>query len=103
MAIFYAMVNASVINARVILLSTKKPPVQIKTRRSLLKSLGIDLIEDYKKIRSQQTMLPQNLKVKLVNDKDSEPSAKKAKLIYKRCAECGPKKDRKTKYICENC
>ena len=48
-------------------------------------------------------MLPQNLKVKLVNDKDSEPSAKKAKLIYKRCAECGPKKDRKTKYICENC
>ena len=23
--------------------------------------------------------------------------------MYERCAECGPKKDRKTEYICENC
>ena len=44
-------------------------------------------------------MLPQNLKAKLANDEDSEPSATKSKLIYKRCADCGLKKDKKTKYI----
>ena len=90
MPIFYAMLNVSAINARAILLSSKEPPAQIKTQRSFLKSLGLDLIEDYKKIRSQQTIFPQNLKVKLVYDEDSEPSAQKAKSIYKICAECEP-------------
>ncbi|XP_035223679.1 uncharacterized protein LOC118196352 [Stegodyphus dumicola] len=103
MTIFYAILNVPAINARIILLSTKEPPTQNRTRRSLLKSLGFKVIEDYKKIRSQQTMLPQSLKVKLVKNEDSQPSAKKAKVIIKRCAECGSKENRKTKYICENC
>ncbi|GBN51436.1 PiggyBac transposable element-derived protein 4 [Araneus ventricosus] len=103
MAVFYAMLNVAAINSRVLLLSTKEPPAQNRPRRSFLKSLGFNLIEDYQKIRSQQTMLPQSLKAKLVKEEDFQPSAKKAKVTYKRCAECGSKKDRKTKFVCEKC
>ncbi|GBM09645.1 hypothetical protein AVEN_43627-1, partial [Araneus ventricosus] len=85
MAVFYAMLNVATINSRVLLLSTKEPPAQNRTRRSFLKSLGFNLIEDYQKIRSQQTMLPQSLKAKLVKEEDFQPSAKKAKVTYKRC------------------
>lgn len=103
MVIFFSMLNVAAINARIILLSTKKPPTHHRTRRSFLKCLGLELVEEHKKCRSQQAMLPRNLKEKLASSGDIAPPAKKAKGIYKRCAECPNKKDRKTKYVCEKC
>ena len=34
---------------------------------------------------------------------DNEPEAKKPKVIYKRCADCPSKKDRKAKYCSLKC
>ena len=64
MPIFYAMLNVSAINARVILLSTMEPPAQIKTQRSFLKSLGLDLIKDYKKDQKPANNAPAKFKSK---------------------------------------
>lgn len=103
MVIFFSLLNVAAINARIILLSTKNPPTQCQSRRAFLKNLGFDLIADYRENRSQQAMLPKSIKEKLNAEKEMEPPNKKAKTIYKRCADCTIKKDRKTKYICEKC
>ena len=104
MVIFFALLNVAAINARILLSCTKKPRIQNQTRRSFLKCLGFTLIEEYKKNRSQQSMLPRNLKEKLKSSAEEiAPPTKKAKSLYKRCTECPNKKDRKTKFICEKC
>lgn len=103
MVIFFSLLNVAAINARVILLSTKTPPSQYQSRRTFLKHLGFQLIEDYREIRSHQAMLPKSIKEKLNPEKEMEPPNKKAKTVYKRCAECPNKKDRKTRYTCEKC
>jgi len=48
-------------------------------------------------------MLSKGIKEKSNAEKEMEPPNKKAKTIYKRCAECTIKKDRKTNYFCEKC
>ncbi|XP_054713571.1 piggyBac transposable element-derived protein 4-like [Uloborus diversus] len=88
MVVFFCILNVAAINARIILLSKKDPPVEYKNRRHFLKKLALCLVEEKKANR-------------VVSE---EPPTKKAKVSGRfRCALCPRNEDKKCQQICVLC
>lgn len=105
MVIFFSMLNVAAINARIILLSKKEPPLQYKSRRLFLKDLSLCLIKEFVKERSEVLELPRNLHSACQKTCGlTEPVQKKAKLSTKgRCGLCPRNKDKKSSSVCIEC
>ncbi|XP_035213239.1 uncharacterized protein LOC118187142 [Stegodyphus dumicola] len=58
MVIFFSVLNVAAINARIILLSKKEPPTEYHTRRTFLKALGMQLIENVQNERRRASVVP---------------------------------------------
>lgn len=96
MVIFYCMLNVASINSRIILLSSKNPPLLYKNRRRFIKDLAFELIKEHKSshIPAPLHSAPSNI----------QPPTKRQKIhCANRCNFCPRSKDKKTKITCTSC
>jgi hypothetical protein len=106
MVIFYCALNVAAINARVVVMSTKTPPMQYRSRRKFIKNLALSLIQPHMEVRRNMPMLPKVLR-ESINEATSSGSeerpSKKPKRDKGRCAICPRSKDNKTTISCKKC
>ncbi|XP_071042565.1 piggyBac transposable element-derived protein 4-like [Parasteatoda tepidariorum] len=109
MVIFYSILNIAAINARIILHSTKTPPLQHRSRRLFLKDLALGHIKNFIDRRSQQENLPKECRKRCLNacnnekDENESASKKKAQKSRGRCYICPRNKDKKSSTACVTC
>ena len=112
MVIFYHLLKIAAINAHVIFLGNKN---EYCSRRDFLKQLGLGMLEDHLKRRSQLMSLPRNIKILLEKYKPLAPELPEAGPAVpeegpatrkrKRCQKChqDTKKTSLTAHYCEKC
>ena len=126
MVVFYTMLNVGAINAQIVYLENNSNSQELRKRRYFIKNLAKELVAEHVKKRSQITYLPVELNKRalelsaIINGEteDSELSkdackrfrketevsgTKENSTVRKRCYICGRKKNRMTKYKCNNC
>lgn len=104
MVVFFACLNVAGINSMIIFMSKG---YNVTSRREFLKNLGLSLLIDHLKIRSQQDHLPRTLKslimkyVDVQTDDTQDVSSQAARRS--RCSFCPRQKDRKVRARCSQC
>ncbi|XP_019891791.2 uncharacterized protein LOC109612283 [Musca domestica] len=110
--VFYSLMNLAAINARIVLLCTKNPPLKYKKRSLFIKDLAFSLIAPQIEKRSKISTLSNNLKLSCQKfakkfcaniDEQQNISPPAIRLKQSRCQVCGNAKDRKTKTTCCKC
>lgn len=104
MVVFYSILNVSAINASVIHLANNRGSKP--DRRKFLEELALSLIYDYQRERAAMTKLPTTLSLRLKEicglQQEGAPLHRNPGQIG-RCAKCGWRRNRKTKYSCQTC
>ena len=100
MVIFYRLLNIAGVNGFIIYCKNGNKPMQ---RRTFLKKLCLELVDDHVKKRSSIVTLPKQLRQKLSKVTNTEVQ-NEAPSVGKRgrCHKCQGR-DRKTKYFCTTC
>nr|XP_023025985.1 uncharacterized protein LOC111513991 [Leptinotarsa decemlineata] len=103
MVIFYSLLNLSGINSQVIFCANK--PQSRVVRRQFLENLALCLIEPHLKIRAMSQNLPRPLRVRICHICKLEVAEanRNTENIFGRCFNCSSKKNRRTKYRCQDC
>lgn len=103
MAIFFNLLNISLVNSYVIFSSFPDNPKQ--SRFDFIKSLAQELIASQLQRRLMNTRLPRAMKSMIHNILKIKPETGKKRVLSKqtRCAKCPRQNDRKTKSICAVC
>lgn len=103
MVVFYSLLNISGINSQVIHAANTSEKI---LRRKFLEGLALSLIEPHLKVRVQLTNLPKTIRLRISEICKiplPQEEAQQERRLLGRCAECGHKKNRKTKYCCRKC
>lgn len=104
LTIFFSLLNTAGINSQVIYKGNNSD-VKI-ARRIFLKKLGLQLIEEHQRLRMTNPRLTRELRgnIRQLLGVTPEPLPKKRRPNQQgRCSECPRARDRKTKYVCEDC
>lgn len=103
MVIFYTMLNVAGINSQVIY-KANNPNEKKLRRRNFLREIANVLIQPQLKRRAALTNLPRTLKCRLLEVTNTEErDLQDRQLPPGRCAPCGWRKNRKTRFYCYKC